>query len=185
MANPTKKDGGQAETQQQQPQPLQQQSKQQPSQQLARRDPFWQLMRDPFQMIRDFFVDPFRAFQHPFIGQELAWNPSFEVRETANAYVFKADLPGVKQDDIDIQLVENRLLITGKRDQETEQDEGTLHTYERMYGSFQRAFALPDHADLDKISTDLKDGVLTIVVPKKETQAQQRRKIQIGSGQKS
>lgn len=159
MANITKKDSG---TQQQQ---------------LARRDPFWQLMRDPFQMIRDYFVDPFRAVQ--------AWNPSFEVRETDNAYVLKADLPGVKRDDIEISLTDNRLLITGKRDQETEQDEGTLHTYERSYGSFQRAFVLPDNADLDKISSDLKDGVLTLAVPKKATPAQPRRRIQIGSGQKS
>jgi HSP20 family protein len=159
MANITKKDSG---TQQQQ---------------LARRDPFWQLMRDPFQMIRDYFVDPFRAVQ--------AWNPSFEVRETDNAYVLKADLPGVKRDDIEISLTDNRLLITGKRDQETEQDEGTLHTYERLYGSFQRAFVLPDNADLDKISSDLKDGVLTLAVPKKATPAQPRRRIQIGTGQKS
>jgi HSP20 family protein len=175
MANVTKKDNG--------PQPQTQLPQQQ--QQLIRRDPFWQLMRDPFQMIRDFFVDPFRAMQSPYIGRELAWNPSFEVRETDNAYVFKGDLPGVKQDDIEISLLENRLLITGKRDSETEQDEGTLHTYERSYGSFQRAFMLPDNADLDKISTGLKDGVLTIAVPKKETKGQQARKIQIGSGQKS
>jgi HSP20 family protein len=171
MANITKKDNGN------QPQSQQQQ--------LARRDPFWQLMRDPFQMIRDFFVDPYRAVQTPFIGQQMAWNPCFEVRETDNAYVFKADLPGVKQDDVDIQLTDNRLLITGKRDQETEQDEGTLHTYERSYGSFQRAFVLPDNADLDKISCDLKEGVLTMAVPKKETPQQQKRKIQIGKGQKS
>jgi HSP20 family protein len=174
MANLTKKDGNQPQTQSQPQQ-----------QQLARRDPFWQLMRDPFQMIRDFFVDPFRAMQQPYIGRELAWNPSFEVRETDNAYVFKADLPGVKQDDVEISLTDNRLLITGKRDQEMAQDEGTLHTYERSFGSFQRAFVLPDNADLDKISSDLKDGVLTLAVPKKETPAQQRRKIQIGSGQKS
>ena len=184
MANVGRKDGGQQQTQPQQSQ--QQKSQPQQSQQsLARRDPFWQLMRDPFQMIREFFVDPFRALHLPLAGQQMAWNPGFEVRETDNAYVFKADLPGVKQDDIEISLVENRLLISGKRDQETEQDEGTLHTYERSFGSFQRQFMLPETADLDKISTDLKDGVLTLVVPKREVQAPQRRKIQIGSGQKA
>ena len=142
-------------------------------------------MRDPFQMIRDFFVDPFRALQMPFVGQQMAWNPCFEVRETDNAYVFKADLPGVKKEDVEISLLDNRLLITGKRDQEMEQDEGTLHTYERSNGSFQRAFNLPDNADLDKISTDLKDGVLTLAVPKKEMKGKEPRKIQIGAGQKS
>ena len=167
MANVVKKDGGQQQTQQQG---------------LVRRDPLLQLMRDPFQMIRDFFVDPLRALH---MGGGMAWNPSFEVRETDNAFVFKGDLPGTKQDDIDISLVENRLTISGKRDQETEQDEGMLHTYERSYGSFSRSFVLPENADLDKISTDLKDGVLTLVVPKREVKAAQRRKIQIGSGSKS
>jgi HSP20 family protein len=142
-------------------------------------------MRDPLQMIRDFFVDPFRALQMPFVGQQMAWNPCFEVRETDNAYIFKADLPGVKQEDVEISLLDNRLLITGKRDQEMEQDEGTVHTYERSYGSFQRAFMLPDNADVDKISTELKEGVLAMVVPKKEMKGQQARKIQIGTGQKS
>lgn len=141
---------------------------------------------DPFQMMRDFFVDPFRSFQQmmPWSGGQMAWNPSFEVRETDNAYIFKADLPGAKSDDVDISVVGNRLEVRGKRDQETEQDEGTWHTYERSYGSFARAFTLPEFADLDNIRSDLKDGVLTLVVPKKAQAAPQRRKIQIGSGSK-
>lgn len=60
----------------------------------------------------------------------------------------------------DISLAGNSLQIHGKRDREQEHDEGTVHTYERSYGSFTRSFALPDAADLDKIKCDLKDGVL-------------------------
>jgi HSP20 family protein len=142
--------------------------------------------QDPMQLMRDFIADPFRSFQQmmPWSGGQMEWNPSFEVRETDNAYVFKADLPGTKTDDVDICTVGNRLEIRGKRDQETEHDEGTWHTYERSYGSFARAFTLPDGADLDNIRTDLKDGVLTLVVPKKAQATPQRRKIQIGSGTK-
>jgi HSP20 family protein len=165
MANVVKKDGNQ-----QQPQ--------QPQGGVARRDPFLQLVRDPLQMIRDFFFEPFR------MGGSM-WNPNFEVRETDNAYIFKGDLPGVKSDDIEVTAVENRILISGKRDQETEQDEGTIHAYERSYGSFARSFSLPDTADLDKVSVDLKDGVLTLVVPKKQIKAPQKRKIPIGSATKA
>jgi HSP20 family protein len=140
---------------------------------VARQDPF-----NPFQMMRDFLFDSIRG------GGELAWNPSFEVRESDNAYVFKADLPGTKPDDLDVCVVGNRLEVRGKRDQETEQDEGTYHTYERSYGSFARAFTLPETADLDKIRSDLKDGVLTLVIPKRAPSGPQRRKVQIGSGEK-
>jgi len=140
--------------------------------------------QDPYRMMRDFFTDPFGSFQQmmPWTGQQ--WNPSFEVRETDHGYVFKADLPGAKADDIDVTVHGNRLEISGKREDEKEQDEGTLHTYERSYGSFSRAFALPEVADLDKITSDLKDGVLTLVVPKKAQTAPQKRKVQIGSGEK-
>ena len=60
-----------------------------------------------------------------------------------------------------------------------------MHTYERSYGSFSRVFSLPDEADLDSIRSELKDGVLTLVVPKKAGAGTQRRKIQLGSGSKS
>jgi HSP20 family protein len=141
--------------------------------------------------MREMMLDPFRAFQmspwREFGGErrDLQWNPSFEVRETDDAYVFKGDMPGVRQDDLDISLVGNNLQIYGKRDREEERDEGTVHTYERSYGSFTRSFALPEAADVDKINCDLKDGVLTLVVPKKAGTAPHRRKIQIGSGTKS
>jgi HSP20 family protein len=159
--------------------------------QLAR-DPFQAFARDPFQMMREMMIDPFRAFQQmaPWgeLGRdrmELGWSPSFEVRETDDAILLKGDMPGLKKEDVDISLVGNTLQISGKRDREEEHVEGTVHTYERSYGEFSRSFALPDSAELDKISCELKDGVLTLVVPKKAESAPQRRKVQIGSGSKS
>jgi len=153
------------------------------------RDPFQLMMRDPFQLMREMMTDPFRAFQQlsPWgeSGRERReglWNPGFEVRETDDALIFKGDMPGVRPEDLDISLSGNNLQISGKREREEEKDEGTLHTYERSYGQFSRSFVLPETAELEQVRCDLKDGVLTLVVPKKAGSAPQRRKIQVGSG---
>lgn len=154
-----------------------------PFQQLMR-DPFQQLMRDPFQLIRELMVDPFRMSQLGAMrGGDVGWNPQFEVRETDDAIVVRADMPGIRPEDLDISIMGNQLQISGKREQEKEQDEGQFVTYERSYGSFSRVFSLPETADVDKIKSDLKEGVMTLVVSKKP--GAQRRKIQIGSGSKS
>lgn len=189
MANVVKKDGGQ-----------QVQGSQQGNQpqrgELVRRDPWQQMMRDPFQMLsrnpfqlmRDLLNDPFRTmFQMtPFesYGRQMAWNPDFDIRETDQAFVFKADIPGLRTEDLDISLMGNQLQVAGKREYEQDQEEGQVHTYERSFGSFTRSFTLPESADVDNIHSDLKDGVLTLVVPKKPGTSPQRRKIQISSGGK-
>jgi HSP20 family protein len=146
---------------------------------LLARDPFQLLMRDPFQLMRDLLVEPFRTLTG---GRDVTWNPRFEIRETDDAFVFRADMPGVRPDDIEISLIGNQLQISGTREQEQQQDEGRYHTFERAYGSFTRVFALPDSADTDNIRAELTSGVLTLSVPKKPGAGQQRRKIQVGSG---
>ena len=82
-----------------------------------------QVMNDPFRLMRDLMrFDPFREMgveiPSPLFGGEIAYAPAFEVREAADAFVFKADLPGVKDKDIDVKLTGNRLQISGKREQE-------------------------------------------------------------------
>jgi HSP20 family protein len=159
---------------------------------VVRRDPYEMMMRDPFnvfaqsplQLMREMMMDPFRMFRQ-FAQPQAMWNPEFEIRETDDAYVFRADMPGVTAQDLEITLVGDQLRIIGKREQEQHEGEGRFHTYERSYGSFSRAFSLPDTADVDNIRSDLKDGVLTLVVPKKSGAQPQKRKIQIGSGSKS
>ncbi len=156
------------------------------NQQQLVRDPFQSMLRNPFRMMREMMADPFRWLSVPaFPELPAGWDPDFEVRETDDAFVFKADMPGIRNEDLEISLDGNELRISGKREQEQEQGEGRYHTYERSYGTFTRTFLLPDSADLDKIRSDLKDGVLTLVTPKKANAAQQRRKIQVGSGSKS
>ncbi|MDX2090983.1 MAG: HSP20 family small heat-shock protein [Kofleriaceae bacterium] len=136
----------------------------------------------PFQVMRDLMrMDP---FQMPALASiERDFVPSFEVRESDKEFSFTADLPGVKAADLDIELVGNRLEISGKREDEKRDEEGMVHTYERMYGSFMRAFVLPENADIDKIASDLKDGVLTITVPKKPGGGQQAKKIEVKTAQ--
>lgn len=164
MANIVKKDGGQK------------------GRELQRES----FQRDPFQVMRQMLADPFRMLSWPSIGgQDVAWNVGFDIRETDDAFVFRADMPGIRDNDLDITLTGNQLVVSGKREQEQEQGEGQYHTYERSFGSFTRSFTLPETADLDNIRSDLEGGVLTLVVPKKAGAAQQRRKIQVGSGTKS
>ena len=86
--------------------------------------------------------------------------------------MFTADLPGMKPEDIEVSLTGNRLAVSGKRESQQEHKEDTYYTYERAYGSFSRAFTLPEGIDTEHLKSELKDGVLTLVVPKKpEAQA--------------
>ncbi|XXR73924.1 Hsp20/alpha crystallin family protein [Sorangium sp. So ce388] len=125
---------------------------------------------DPERLMREMLQwDPF-AEMDPFarLPQPEAWfSPDIELRETKDRFVFRADLPGVKESDIDVSISGRQLSISGKRDEEREEQEGErLYAYEREYGSFCRSFTLPESADLDKIQAELKNGVLEITVPK-------------------
>jgi HSP20 family protein len=124
---------------------------------------------DPFRLMRDLVgFDPFREMEPAWWHEEkTAFMPTFEVKETEDAYTFKADVPGVAEKDLDVTLDGNRLIVTGKREAERDEKKATFYLYERSYGNFTRAFTLPDGADGDHITSRLDDGVLTIVAPKK------------------
>ncbi len=122
---------------------------------------------DPFRTMSELLRwDPFAELVPP-VAKEMWFEPAFEVKETPNAYVFKADLPGIKNEDLDVKLAGNRLTVNGKREAEKREKTDTYYTYERSYGSFVRSFTLPEGIDGDKIAADLKDGVLTVTLPKK------------------
>jgi HSP20 family protein len=124
---------------------------------------------DPLRMMRDFFgYDPFREMAPTFASEPMAtFYPSFEVKETKEGYVFKADVPGLKEQDLDVSLTGNRLTVSGKREAEKSEQGETYYTFERTYGSFTRAFTLPDGIDHESPRAELKDGVLTLFVAKK------------------
>jgi HSP20 family protein len=98
---------------------------------------------------------------------EAAFSPDFDVKETKEAFVFSADLPGVKDADLEVRVAQNRLSISGKRESEKTEKGDTYYTTERSYGSFTRSFTLPEGIDADRIRAELKQGVLTLSVPKK------------------
>jgi HSP20 family protein len=138
---------------------------------------------DPFRVMRDVLRwDPFRELEAA-AGAEYGFAPSFDVKENKDGYVFRADLPGVREEDLEISLTGNRLSISGKREQEKHEQGETYYTTERSYGSFTRAFTLPDGTDAENVKAELKNGVLQVVVPKKPEV--QPRKIAIGKEEPS
>lgn len=136
---------------------------------------------DPARQLREWLGwDPFGEMM-PMRG-EHGFVPRFDVQETNDAFVFKADLPGVNEDNVDIALTGNRLTISGRR--ETERKEGDensrYYVYERSYGTFSRSFTLPEGIDPDNVKADLKNGELTLTIPKKPEV--QPKRIQLGKG---
>lgn len=94
------------------------------------------------------------------------WQPSVDISETDDAIEVKADLPGVKPEDIDISVRDNRLTIKGERHEESESDDKEVHRVERRYGSFHRSIVLPAGCDPDQVSAESDNGVITIRLPK-------------------
>lgn len=97
------------------------------------------------------------------------WAPAVDVVESENDLSFKVDLPGVKQEDIDVHLENGTLTIKGQRKFEQEETKKGYHRIERSYGSFSRAFSLPDTVDTEHVDASYKDGVLTVKAAKRET----------------
>ena len=95
------------------------------------------------------------------------WSPSVDVSETETEIIFTAEFPGFEKDQIDISVNEGRLSISGERPF-TEEKDTKRHRVERWHGKFYRSFLLPKSADAEKISANLKNGVLTVTLPKKE-----------------
>jgi HSP20 family protein len=136
---------------------------------------------DPFRMMDALLRwDPFRDLGSGWSGQGAAFLPRFDVKETKDGYLFRADLPGVKESDLDISVSGNMLTISGKREEEHREEGEQYYASERSYGEFSRGFSLPEGADLDSVKADLKDGVLTVHLAKKPEV--QPKRITIGTG---
>ena len=108
------------------------------------------------------------------------WSPAVDIFETPDSIVMKAELPGVRRENIDIQVRENTLTLKGERKFEREEvkDENYLRM-ERSYGTFQRAFSLPAVIQQDKIKAVFKDGVLEVTLPKAEEVKPKQVKVEV------
>jgi HSP20 family protein len=96
------------------------------------------------------------------------WVPPVDITEDEKEYIIKAELPGVKQEDVKVTVEGGVLSITGERKAEKEEKDKKYHRIERSYGSFVRSFAFPEGAASDKVSAEFKDGVLSVRLPKDE-----------------
>jgi len=117
--------------------------------------------------LEDVFGRPFLpAVWRRLPMEERGWAPTIEVFEKEDKFVVKAELPGMKEEDIDVSVVGDTLTIKGERKAETEVKEEDYYCCERSYGGFSRSIALPSTVDANKIKASYEDGVLEVSLPK-------------------
>src|SRR5262249_5822238 len=137
-----------------------------------RRDDGWSW--SPFDQLSTLRSEINRLFEEPFSGLARAseffdvWSPALDVYEDKDNLIVKAELPGLKKDEIDISIHEGALHISGERKQESEHKGGETYRSERFYGRFHRTVGLPKPVDAGKVNATYKDGVLTVTLPKSE-----------------
>jgi HSP20 family protein len=129
----------------------------------------------------DAFRRPFSLFSHPMMrfpkSEEIV--PSVDIMEDKSDIVVKAELPGVKKEDIDITLTDDTITISGEKKKEEEVKKKDYYHYESSYGSFCRTFSLPSEVQTDKAKTKIKDGVLEIRIPKTEEAKKKEVKVKV------
>jgi HSP20 family protein len=137
-------------------------------------DPFLVLHRE----MNRLFDDAFRSFDiAPFSSQAMGW-PNVEVNETGNVVKVIAELPGLEEKDVNLELRDGLLTISGEKRSETEDKERRFS--ERYYGRFERSVPIDD-VDQDKVEASFKNGVLTVTLPKLPTAQQKVKRIAINS----
>jgi HSP20 family protein len=99
-------------------------------------------------------------------SQESNWAPAVDIREEESRYLLSADIPGVERENIEITLEDGVLILKGERRGETPTNGQDYRRKERMHGTFMRRFSLPETVDTQNISATVKDGVLSVVIPK-------------------
>lgn len=111
-----------------------------------------------------------RFFESPLsrTSEFLGWTPAFDVYEEKENFVVKAELPGMKKEDINVSLQDGDLIISGERKSETKSEGTEIYRAERFFGKFQRAVSLPATVASNKVKAEYKDGVLTVTLPKSE-----------------
>ena len=122
-----------------------------------------------------FRMNPFSLMRR--MSEELdraSWSPTIEVREQNGNYVVRADLPGLKPEDVKVEATDAGLAIEGERKFEGEQDRGGVHRSEIQYGYFARVIPLPDGASVDKASAKFENGVLEVTIPVAQHQSNKR-----------
>ncbi len=122
---------------------------------------------------------PVRQFGHKVAE---FFSPSAEAAYTDDAYEICVELPGVADEDIDVEVHDGRLTVTGEKRASREEEGKGFYFSERVYGTFRRTFKLPDDADAEKIHAVHKDGVLAVKIAKTAPKAADKKRIQVTRG---
>ncbi len=133
---------------------------------IIRWRPFGEMMNLQREMNRMF--DAFMRTPEEEESFKGTWSPEVDIRETPEAIIIQAELPGMKKDEIKLSIRDNTLQMSGEKKMEEEKKGETFHRVERVYGSFCRTFTLPSMVDAAKIQAVFKDGVLHLTLPKTE-----------------
>jgi len=113
------------------------------------------------ELLERFWKDDLSTTELAFAG----WEPRVDISEKDGQMIIKADIPGVDEKKLDVQVVNNVLTISGEREEKVEKKEQNYHRIERSYGSFSRSIELPETVSTDKIQADYQKGVLTVRLP--------------------
>ena len=134
---------------------------------------------DPFAQLEQFQRELDRVFEGRRASLSgSAWLPATDIEQTADAVLYKLDLPGMRAEDVTVQVHNGTLTVSGLREKESEDRHEGYYTRERMVGEFARTYSLPKGTGQGDIQADFADGVLTITVPRSEEE--KPRTIEIG-----
>lgn len=135
---------------------------------IVRFDPFRELSAMQ-ERINRIFGEAYHRRGDDDVLTRSEWMPVVDIYENGNhELVLKAELPGLKREDIDVRVENNTLTLRGERKRDTEVKDEQFHRVERAYGAFTRTFALPSTVDSEHVRADFKEGLLTITLPKRE-----------------
>jgi HSP20 family protein len=142
------------------------------------------LMRwDPFADVEAMFHRMMPRWQRLALendgNRKLEWAPSADISETDKEYVIRAELPAVRKEDVQVTLEGGVITIKGERKQQKDDKNEKYHRIESFYGSFERSFSLPDNVNADAVKCESKDGVLTVHLPKTESQKPKVKQISV------
>lgn len=146
-------------------------------------DPFSLLRRMTSMLERTFDEWPslrLRAFDDLALTDPAAWSPKIDVVERDNCLVTRIDLPGMKKEDVTVEVSDGHLALSGERKRETEETKHNIFRKEREYGSFYRVVPLPEGVKLEDVKATFADGVLEVSVPLPARPAAKPRRVQIG-----
>ncbi|MFH1639804.1 MAG: Hsp20/alpha crystallin family protein [Chloroflexota bacterium] len=136
------------------------------------------------QTFEDVFGRPFYPVAWGRLPAVRAWSPTLEVFELEDEYVMKAELPGMKRDDIDVSISENTLTIKGERKASEEVQNASYFLCERCYGSFERSISFPTSVDASKVKANYENGVLEMKIPKVPEAKPKKVDIMVGQSQR-